>query len=182
MTMLNRFPTSGWRYSSTAIWLHWILALLIVGMVALGWTMMAVEDEPGTKWLFDLHKSVGLIVFALVLVRACWRAAHRPQALPASLPAWQLRLAVWTQWALYACMMALPVTGCIGALYTKTGIAFFGMPLPRLVTPDHPTAELFFSTHSVLVWVLVGFVTLHALAGFKHLLVDRDKVFQRMWF
>ena len=182
MTTLNRLPTSGWRYTTTAIWLHWTLALLIVGMVALGWSMMAVEHEPGTKWLFELHKSVGIVVFTLVLVRALWRAGHRPQALPASLPVWQLRLAAGTQWALYACMVALPVTGFIGALYTKTGIAFFSIPLPRLVTPDHPTAELFFSAHSVLVWVLVGFVTLHALAGLKHLLLDRDKVFQRMWF
>ena len=182
MTTLNLFSTRGWRYTTPAIWLHWSLALLIIAMVTLGWSMMAVEHDPGTKWLFDLHKSVGIIVFALVLVRAFWRAGHRPQALPSSLPAWQLRLAAWTQWALYACMVALPVTGFVGALYTKTGIAFFGVQLSRLVTPDHPTAELFFSTHSVLVWVLVGFVTLHALGGLKHLLVDRDKVFQRMWF
>lgn len=171
-----------WRYGMPAIVLHWLLALLIAFMAGLGWYMMTVEHDPGGTWYFDLHKSVGLVVFALVLLRVLWRLFHEPQPLPASLPQWQVQLASITHWLLYAAMLVMPVTGILGASYTRSGLGFFGLPLPRWVAADHDTAELFFTIHSVTVWVLVALVVVHALAGFKHLLIDRDGVFRRMWF
>ncbi|MDB5898018.1 MAG: cytochrome [Ramlibacter sp.] len=173
-------PTS-WRYSTPAIVLHWLLAALIAFMAGLGWYMMTVEDEPAGPPLFDLHKSIGLVVLLLVVLRLLWRAGHRPQPLPAGVPAWQARLSGLVQWLLYAGMVLMPATGLIGGSYSRAGVAFFGLPLPTWVTPSRPTAHLFFEIHSWLVWVLVVLVALHALAGFKHLLVDRDEVFGRMW-
>lgn len=175
-------PASGWRYAPLAVLLHWLLALLIAGQAALGWYMMSIEDDPGSERWFDLHKSVGLTILALVLVRAAWRLSHRPAELPASMPHWEAVASTAVHRALYACMLLLPLTGLVGASYTKSGVAFFGLRLPAWRTPDHDTSELWFEVHETLVWILAALVALHALAGLKHLLLDRDRVFQRMWF
>lgn len=170
-----------WRYGRPAIFLHWVLALLIVFMTGLGWYMMTVEHEPGGERLFNLHKSVGLIVTALVLARILWRLFHKPAPLPAGTPGWQIGLAHLTHWGLYALMIAIPTTGILGASYSRAGLFFFGTVLPRWVEPARATAHQFFELHETLVWVLVVLVVLHVAAGLKHLLVDRDEVFGRMW-
>jgi cytochrome b561 len=79
-------------------------------------------------------------------------------------------------------LVLLPVTGFIGASYTRSGVAFFGLELPRWRLPDHDTAEAFFEVHETIVWIMVGLVALHTLAALKHAFVDRDRVFRRMWF
>jgi cytochrome b561 len=158
------------------------LAILISSLVGIGWYMMSIEDDPGSDWYFNIHKSFGIVVFGLVLLRIFWRTKHRPIPLPASLPKWQVGLSHLTEWALYACMILMPILGFFGAVYSKNGVAFFGAQLPSWTVPNHDTAELFFGIHSALAWVLVALVALHAAGGLKHLLVDRDNVFQRMWF
>jgi cytochrome b561 len=173
---------SPWRYGTPAILLHWSLALLIAFMAGLGWYMMTVEHEPGGRFWIDLHKSVGLVVLTLVVLRIVWRGTHAPQALPPGMPRWQVRLAALVQWGLYACMVLVPVTGVLGASHQRSPLAFFGWTLPRWVAPDRSRAEQFFELHEALVWVTVALVALHALGALKHLLVDRDRVFQRMWF
>ena len=181
MTISTRPGTTTWRYGSVAIALHWVLAALIVGMLALGWFMMTIEKQPQGPWYFDLHRSVGLVVFALVLLRILWRFAHRPEALPSSVMRWQVTLSWFTQYLLYACMVVMPVTGFLGSAYSKAGVRFFGLALPAWATPSDATAEWFFSVHSTTVWILVALVVLHVAGGLKHLVVDRDGVFQRMW-
>lgn len=170
-----------WRYGRPAIALHWIVAALIVVLVGLGWYMMSVEKEPGSASLFDLHKSLGFTIFALIVVRIAWRATHRPEGLPDSVPRWQALASTLLHWALYAAMVVMPITGYLGASHQKRGPLFFGLPTPRWATPDHDVAEQWFDIHSVIAWVLVVLVGLHVAAGLKHLLVDRDNVFQRMW-
>jgi cytochrome b561 len=171
-----------WNYSPLAVGLHWVIAALIIGLIGLGWYMMSVEKQPGSGWLFDLHKSLGLTVFGLIVVRIVWRATHAPEGLPDSVPAWQAKIANATHWALYACMIIMPVTGYLGAAHQKHAPKFFGLNTPAWATPNHDLAEQFFTIHSITVWILVIIIALHALAGFKHLLVNKDGVFQRMWF
>lgn len=175
-------PPAVWRYTRTAQWLHWSLALLLAGMLALGWTMMALEDEPGRERLFTLHQSLGLIIGLLVLARLIWRVAHPPAPLPSSVPQWQSRLAAATQWLLYACMLLMPVLGYLGATHGEHGVALFGWPLPVWAQPNEARSEQFFEWHGGVAWLLVATASLHALGALKHLLVDRDGVFQRMWF
>jgi cytochrome b561 len=158
------------------------LAVLIAGLVGIGWYMMSIEDDPGSDWYFNIHKSFGIVVFALVLLRIVWRAMHRPIPLPTSLPKWQVSLSHATESALYVCMILMPILGFFGALYSKSGVSFFGVQLPLWTVSNHDTAELFFGLHSALAWVLVILVAVHAVGGLKHLLVDKDGVFQRMWF
>lgn len=171
-----------WHYSRPAMVLHWTVALLLATMAALGWFMMTIEDAPGSIWYFDLHRSLGLVFAVLVALRLVWRLTHRPEPLPAILPAWQLRIAHWTQFLLYVLMVLMPVTGYLGASYSKKGVQFFGINTPHWALENHNLAEQFYGIHSLLIWVLTGLVVLHVAGSFKHLLVDKDSVFQRMWF
>lgn len=173
-------PSSGWRYSTPAVLLHWLIALLIAFMAGLGWFMMTIEHTPAGDNALVLHKSIGLVVAVLVLLRILWRIGHRAEPLPPSVSPWQVHVSRWTQAVLYLLMLVVPLTGIFGSEYSRGGLQFFGLHLPEWVTPDRATAHQLFEIHSTLVWVLVAAVALHVLGGFKHLLVDRDDVFQRM--
>lgn len=173
-------PTVGWHYDRFAQLLHWLSALLLVAMTGLGWIMMEIEHSPGAQLYFIVHKSVGLIVLALVLVRLVWRRSHPVPQLPSRLPAWQLRAAQLVQLGLYLCMLVLPLAGVVGALYSKSGLVFFGYTLPRLVAPNHDVAESYFDIHGTLVWLLVMLVCVHVAGALKHRFVDKDGVFERM--
>jgi cytochrome b561 len=173
-------PLPPWRHERVAVALHWGLALLLTAAAALGWTMMALEDEPGADVYFMLHKSLGLLIASAVAVRILWRASHRPQPLPAAVPRWQARLSAAIQGLLYLAMAAVPLSGYLGASYSKAGVAFFGLPTPAWAVPDHDRAEQLFGVHEVLVWLLVALVAAHLLGALKHLLIDKDGVFQRM--
>jgi cytochrome b561 len=143
---------------------------------------MEIEKNPGSAWYFDLHKSVGLVIALLVAVRLAWRLTHRAQTLPATVPMWQGKLALAAQVSLYVLMLLVPLTGYLGASYSKAGVRLFGVSTPRWALPNHDISEQIFDIHSALVWVLVTFVVIHALGALKHLLLDKDQVFQRMWF
>jgi cytochrome b561 len=174
-------PAVAWRYSRTAVVLHWLLALLITLTTVIGWRMMLTEHEPGSEQLFDLHKSIGLIIAAFVIARVLWRLTHRPEPLPAG-PIWSARLAAITHALLYVLMILLPITGYLGASYSKAGVRWFGLATPQWALPDRDLAEQYLTVHGVLLWTLVALVALHVLGALKHLLLDKDRVFQRMWF
>ena len=169
-------------YAPIAVFLHWVLAILFVALIGLGWYMMSIEDEPGSGWYFDLHKSLGIVAAVLVLVRAGWRLSHTPDALPFHVPRWQAAGSRAIHWLLYVAMVAMPLAGMAGALLSKSGVVFFGWTMPRLFAPNHDLAEVFFGAHSLIAWVLVGLISIHILAAVKHLVIDKDGVFQRMWF
>ncbi len=175
-------PDAHWRYSPPAVILHWLVALLIVALFGLGWYMMSIEKQPGSDWYFKLHRSLGLTVAGLIVLRLLWRASHRPAELPDGVPFWEKKLSLAAHWLLYAFMVVMPLTGYLGSAYNKSGAAFFGYQLPFWSGPNRDLSKLFFTIHEALVWVFVAAIVLHALAGFKHLLINRNKVFQRMWF
>ena len=175
-------PGAQWKYGRPAVVLHWLVAILIAGLLGLGWYMMEIEKEPGADWYFDLHRSLGLTLAGLVALRVVWRLSHRPAELPDGVPFWEKKFSLAAHWLLYTCMVVMPLTGFLGASYNKSGVAFFGLKLPLWAAPSRELSKLFFTIHSTLVWVIAATVVLHALGGFKHLLVNKDKVFQRMWF
>jgi cytochrome b561 len=168
-------------YTRTSRTIHWLMTILIIGMLGLGWYMMSIEDDPGSDWYFMVHKSIGILVLLLASARLFWRLGNQPPQLPAQVPSWQIRASKISHWSLYGAMIAMPVAGLTGALLSKGGITLFGLPLPRLMGANHDLSEIFFFAHSVIAWVFVGLISLHVLAALKHLLVNKDGVFQRMW-
>ena len=166
-------------YAPLAIFLHWTLAVLIIGMIPLGWYMLSIEDSPGSEWYFKLHKSIGVVVGTLVLIRLFWRFGHKPNPLPNHLPEWQVKAAKLSHWLLYLTMIAMPLVGIVGASLGKDGLTFFGVTPPGVISPNQGVSEIFFSLHSIIAWVLVGLISLHVVAALKHF-INKDGIFQRI--
>ena len=171
------------RYGGVAIALHWTVALLLLAQMTLGWWMIEVpKSPPGLRagW-FNLHKSIGLTVGLLALLRLAWRWGHRAPPLPASMPPWQARAARVNHFLLYACLIVQPVVGYLGSSFSPYPIRYFGVPLPHWGWNSPRLKELFSMIHWGTAILFASIVTLHILAALKHLLVDRDGVFARMW-
>lgn len=171
-----------WHYDAITRLLHWIIALLLIGLVCVGFYMTSIEHDPNSAWYFNMHKSFGLIAALLIFIRIIWRSTHKPAALPASIPHWQAIISRSIHLFLYACMLIMPMSGFIGASLGKYGVVFFGTPLPTWISQNLALSKQLFTLHGLIAWVLVGLVVLHVLAGMKHLLINKDGVFQRMWF
>lgn len=169
------------RYRPLSIAIHWVMAALILGELTLGWWMIGLpKSPPGLRagW-FNVHKSVGIVLALLLVLRIVQRLRHDPPPLPWDMPSWQRALASATHAALYLLLAALPITGFIGSLVSGYPIKFFGykLPLPVLDMPD--LKQFLSTTHYVLVWATMGVAGLHIAGALAHL-VSRDGVFSRM--
>lgn len=175
-------PPPAERYTTTAIALHWLVALLVIGMIALGWWMQQIPKTPGGPRAdaYNLHKSIGMAVLMLMLLRALWRAAHPPPGLP-PMPAWQARLARTVHLLLYVCLFVQPLTGYLGSAYSGYPVKLFALALPSWAPKDAAVKDAMSLIHLVNSWVLVGALALHFAGSLKHALFDRDGSFRRIW-
>jgi cytochrome b561 len=168
------------RYSRAAIAMHWILALALFAQLALGWWMLDVpKSPPGVRagW-FNLHKSIGLSIALLVVLRLVWRATH-PVPADALLPRWQRSAARWAHGLLYACMFAMPLSGYLGSTFTRYPVRYFGAVLPQW-NHDWPAAkQLMSNVHYAVAWAFMALLALHVGAALWHWL-QRDGVMDRM--
>jgi cytochrome b561 len=172
------------RYDNVAVALHWILALGILCQIALGLYLAEVPraTPARTVWV-NFHKSVGITLGALILVRVGWRLTHRPPALPASMPAWERVAARANHALLYGCMVGMPAAGYLATNYSRFGIKYFGLAeLPPWGYEDKAIYALFNGTHKALAVVFIALIAIHVLAAFKHAAIDRDGIVRRMWF
>lgn len=168
------------RYSLVAIGLHWLIAALIFTLFGLGWYMGALPDGPERSWYIALHKSIGLTVFGLVVVRLIWRLTHRPPSLPRSVPPWERKAAVLNHYVLYAVMFIQPISGYLSSSFSGYKTRYFGIPLPHWGWKDETLNTFFNAIHIVDSYLLLTLVAIHMAAALRHLLVLRDRVFQRM--
>jgi cytochrome b561 len=171
-----RFP----RYSWQAMLLHWLLAVIVIGMLCLGYLLDDMERGPTKTFYVDLHRSFGVLAFMLVLLRLWWRARRTPPPLPLTVPRWQRIAAAVTHGLLYFCILLQPLSGYLASAFSKDGVKFFGLVLPQWAWDDKPVRSFFGEVHGLVAMALVALVVLHVLAAFKHLLLNRDQVFQRM--
>lgn len=173
-------PRPATRYTSTAIALHWLLALAIVGSFALGLYMTSLPFSPQRLKLYNWHKWAGVTILVFSTARLLWRLTHRPPAdLPA--PAWQQRAAHATHLGLYALFFAVPLVGWAYSSAAGFPILLFGvLPLPDLVGADKALAAAIKPWHAWLAYALAALVLLHVAGALKHHFVDRDGLLSRM--
>jgi cytochrome b561 len=169
------------RYTRTAIALHWLIALVVIIQFRWGWWMQGIPKlPPGARVdAYNMHKSVGLTILALMIVRLLWRWRHPAPALPA-MPDWQRRLAHVNHWVLYAALFVMPVAGYLGSVFSGYPVKYFGVTLPAWGVKDESLKELCSSVHLVTSFVLFFAVVLHVAAALKHALIDRDGLLSRM--
>jgi cytochrome b561 len=169
------------RYTPTAIALHWLLALLILGTLAVGLYMTSLPFSVQRLKLFNWHKWAGVVILLLSAARLLWRLTHRPPA-AAAMPAWQQRLAHAVHGLLYALFFAVPLAGWAYSSASGFPIVLFGvLPLPDFVPVDRALADVLKLTHQGLAYALGALVLLHVAGALKHQFIDRDGLLRRMW-
>jgi len=161
--------------------LHWLMAILLFGLLALGFYMHDLPLSPQKLQFYSWHKWAGVTAFLLVLVRLAWRATHVPPALPASMPKLMQFAAHAGHFMLYALMLAIPLTGWLMSSAKGFQTVWFGvLPLPDLLNKDKELGDLLQQIHMLLNFGMAGLVVAHLGAAFKHHFLDRDDVLARM--
>jgi len=179
------------RYGAVAMTLHWVLAAMILFNVGLGFFMTRLDEtDEWTFPLFQLHKSIGLTILVLSLVRLVWRLANPVPALPSGMGAWERFAARGAHVLFYVLMIAVPIMGwaTVSSAPLAVPTMWFGLfewpHLPLLA--DLPRAEKrvieepLAVIHSLLALAMLGLVVLHAAAALKHQFRDKDDVLKRM--
>jgi cytochrome b561 len=169
------------RYTTLAVALHWLVAVLVVGQVVFGWWMQEIpKNPPGLRAeAFNLHKSLGLTLLALMLLRLGWRLAHPPPALP-SMPRWQARLAHVTHVGLYVLVIAMPLTGYLGSSFSGYPVKLYGWALPMWAAKNEALKSWMSTAHLATRCALVAVFALHVAGAIKHAVIDRDGLMRRM--
>lgn len=168
-------------YTATARALHWITALLVLAMIPLG---IVIGKEMGGSWqdfLYDLHKSLGVVVLLVALLRLLYRLGHRPPPLPADLPALQQTVAHLSHWALYALILAQPLLGWAATASYPAPVPVFGLfDLPSIWPVDRALSDRLFRLHGAMGLLLAALASLHIAAALYHHFVRRDRILMRM--
>lgn len=168
------------RYTAPAMLMHWLLALLILGSLGVGYAMTGMPFSPQRLKLYNWHKWAGMVILTLSALRLLWRLTHRPPPdLP--MPAWQQRAAHATHHLLYLLFFAVPLVGWAYSSAAGFPIVVFGvLPLPDFVPVDKALAEAIKPWHGWLAYSLAALVLLHVAGALKHHFIDRDGLLRRM--
>jgi cytochrome b561 len=166
------------RYSLVAIGLHWLTVLALPVQAWMGDFMTGLPRGVEQFTWYARHKSVGMILLALFLIRLVWRVLNRPPASP--LPAWEQMAARVVHASLYALLVAVPVSGWLMSSASNAPVSIFGVvTVPDLVAPDPNLRRTFLAAHRVLFTALVLLAGLHVIAAAGHL-IRRDGIVRRM--
>ena len=168
------------RYSTAAILLHWTIAALIIFQFA--YMFFFIENlergDPAMGSAYELHKSIGITILALTLVRLVMRLTEGFKPLPAHMAPWEVFLARFTHIAFYMLLLIVPLTGWIFAVSPDRGLDLFGLfPVPDLGIGVRDAAH---ELHELLVWPFILLIVLHIVGALKHHFIDRDEVLARM--
>ena len=169
------------HYTATAKGLHWLMALLIFGLLALGFYMSDLPLSPEKLQFYSWHKWAGVTVFALVWLRLLWRVTHRPPAYPISMSGLQQALAHTGHLVLYVLMIVIPLSGWFMSSAKGVQTVWFGvLPLPDLIGRDKELGKQLAELHSALNIGLLLLIGGHAAAALFHHLVHKDDILRRM--
>jgi cytochrome b561 len=169
------------RYGAVAQLFHWLIAALIVVQFTLAWI---ADDLPlGMQKLATLarHKSFGMTVLMLVVLRLLWRLFHPPPQLPSAMSPIERKLARGTHVLFYALLFVMPLTGWMMSSAKNYSVSWFGrFTWPNLIAPNERAFEVLKTTHQTLSWLLLALAILHIVAALKHHFWNKDDVLRRM--
>ena len=172
------------RYGGVARFFHWSIAGLIVLQYVLAKLGELAEDDGERLRALALlanHKSVGMMVLALAVLRVGWRFIKTPPRLPAGMPNWQQTASHVSHWSLYALIFAMPISGWLLSSAAAYSVSWFGVfTWPDLIEPSKAWRSAMHSTHDILGKLLFAVAVLHIVAACKHHFLDRDDVLRRM--
>jgi cytochrome b561 len=169
------------RWGWLAQLFHWITALAVIGMATVGWYMVNLPSSPDKIRIYALHKSMGLTVLALTLLRLLWRSRDR-RPLEPPMPPWQAWAARAVHVLLYALLLAIPLSGWLFNSASNFPLRWFDLfSVPSLTGGAAPDVKVFArAVHWYLFWVLLLAFIAHAGAALKHHFIDHDSVLWSM--
>lgn len=176
------------RYSLTQRVLHWVIALSVIGLLAIGLTLGTLGFD-GTKKTFGMevtnllykyHKTFGVLVLGLMLLRVVIRRVVPPPPHDPPLPAWKANAARANHLALYGLLLIQPVLGWAATAAGGFPIEFFEWKLPALIAKDKALSETLYGLHGTVGWLILALVALHIGAAIHHWLIRRDGVIRRI--
>jgi len=177
------------RYHGFAIGLHWLIAILIIGMLIVGNYMVSLdESEPQRFLLTQWHKSFGIVALVLIIIRVLWRLTHRPPRLPGHLKPWEIQAAGLAHILLYLLIILIPASGWIMVSSSPLGlptVIFNSIHWPHIAPLDAlpgkaELSSLFREVHAVAGTLLILLLVAHIGAALRHQLVLHDDVMKRM--
>ena len=169
------------RWGAVSQSLHWAIVLLIAAIAIIGLTMTDMANGPSKIKIYALHKSLGLTLLTLVVLRLLWRFYAGAPKPVAGTPHWQERIATLTHWALYLMMFAMPITGWLFNSSSGYPLQYFGLfNLPKIAAVNPGLADLSESLHENGFWLLLLLVLAHAGAALYHHVFQNDDTLRRM--
>ena len=169
------------KYGAIAKCFHWVMALAILMMLAVGFIMTDLPMSPDKFRVYGIHKSIGALILIAAFLRLFWRFINVVPELPADMPTWQKLGAHGSHVALYILMFVMPLTGWLMSSAAGFQVSVFGwFLLPNLIAPSPGLREIFGILHELLAFAIIGLVSLHILAALKHHFIDKDTILRRM--
>lgn len=170
------------RFDAVSMTLHWLTAALVAAQLVGGWSLSLVQDDQAAEQLLALHRSLGVVLWAVVAARLIWRSrwAVKPP-LPPTMPPAQKAAARVVELALYGLLLLQPLTGLGHSLARGKSFQLFWVRVPTLMARDKPLSGLLHDVHATTAKVLLALIAMHVIAALFHGLVRRDGVLASMW-
>jgi cytochrome b561 len=178
-----RLKNSSTHFGVIAVSLHWLVAITVFGLFALGSWMTELDYydswyKQGPWW----HKSIGILLFLVVIVRLLWRVLTPPPAALSSHKPWEVKLARIAHLLMYFLLLTIMVSGYLISTADNRPIEVFGwFAVPATITSLPNQEDIAGVVHLILASVLIGLVVLHAAASLKHHFIDRDRSLTRIF-
>ena len=159
--------------------LHWLIGFLIIGELISGFVM--TDLAPPFKFtVYGIHKSFGVLIFSLIIIRIINRFTSQIPALPIEISIFEQKAAKIGISLLYLTMILMPVSGYLMSNYYGHNVLFFGLELPNMVSSNQSMGYIFGDIHSYTAVILLLLITGHFMLSLKHLLVDKINLFKRI--
>lgn len=169
------------HFSSGTKWLHWLVAAIVLLLLAFSFFLQDLA-KPIQPNAYMIHKSLGLTVLVLMVLRIIWITYKGRPELPRSVPRWEVIFSRAIQHCLYLFLILMPICGWITSVASNRIPRYFNLfnvPIPGLL-PNKSVAEFFDVSHKTIAWILIILIFLHIAGALKHFLWDKDQVLERM--
>lgn len=169
-------------YGSLAKFFHWTISSFIILLLIVGSIMTSLPDGDGKSLVYLMHKSFGITVLSLALLRLTWRLTNPTPRLPTQTPRWEKALAHLTIAAFYLLMLGLPLSGWIMSTAAGHPPHFFGLftlPAP-MITKSQPLSQFAGQIHEILAWTITGLLSLHIAGALKNHIINKNNLLKRM--
>ena len=168
------------RYGALAQLFHWVIVVLIITQFVLA--LRAEGLSPIKKiGVLGTHKSIGITILVLALLRLAWRLFNPVPPQPRGMPRWQELSAHISHFLLYALLFITPVLGWLMSSARAFSVSWFGLvQLPDFIEPDKAVFERLKDWHEAMAFTLAAIAVIHVAAALKHHFFDRDDVLRRM--